>query len=171
MNSWETDTEGLTSDTALSELIERVPYKTTEDKQGHDSFLGARFPKQFTRWVDSIRELSGSPYQNRADVVRDAIYLGLVIISLRHNLSPNWRTMEKLAQVSGVAAEIAGEYSKIEHLIPQLQILVANKQLRQARDIVRDYVKVLNEFPSEKGESLTGKFMGEIRSHGLSQLL
>ena len=43
MDSWELDDGTLSLTSPLSVLVDRKPYTSSEDKRGHDAFLGAKF--------------------------------------------------------------------------------------------------------------------------------
>ena len=102
---WNLDELGITPQTTIAELMARPPYSTTEDKHGHEIMIGAKFPKTIARWVETILERPGTPYKLKADLARDALMLGLCIISLRHKISEEWKLNEQLALMTSRAED------------------------------------------------------------------
>lgn len=173
MNTWETEDSGLSLTTPLSVLVDQRPYTTSEDKKGHDVFLGAKFPKRFQRWVVELREMSGSPYRTNADVVRDAIHLGLQVLSLRAKQSAVWSVQMAIAQQEGRMFEHTRIYRDIEGVIEQLEILVRNGEEKQAIADLGDYIRIFSSHPEgQKYASVLRQKLTTSRNlRGLLQIL
>lgn len=169
---WATSvTEELTLDTPLSALANLPPYKRSEDKRGHDTFLGARFPKDFARWATYLQETLPGHYTIRADVIRDALSLGLQVINLRTNLTlTEWQVVEKLALLESRASATAEEYRRVQRIVKDLEVLVDNKRMQLAKDTVRDYLDTLEGLTTEHRDSLKNHLVETLRNHGLAQL-
>jgi len=131
MDSWELDDGTLSLTSPLSVLVDRKPYTTSEDKKGHDAFLGAKFPKTFYRWVTELKETPGSPYRTNADVVRDSIYLGLQILSLRSKQSSSWKVQAAITQQEARIFQHTRIYRDVEAVVEQLEILSRNGDDKQ----------------------------------------
>jgi len=138
MDTWNLDSS-LSPDTPLEELIQWKPYTSSEDKKGHEVFLGAKFPKSFQRWVTRLREASAGRYVVNADVVRDAIYLGLTIISLRLQ-QKQWDVERMVAHHKAKLLEKAHIYSVVEEIAAGLDMLCANNDQQTAIAELEEFV-------------------------------
>lgn len=164
--------EGLTTDTPISALVDLPPYRKSEDKRGHDTFLGARFPKDFARWAAYLKEALPGHYNIQADVVRDALQLGLKVISLRTTSNPTeWQIVEKLARLEAQAFAAAEAYRRVDKIVNDLKVLTENRRVQEAKDAVRDYLDTLDGLAPEHRDSLRSHLTEELRNHGLAQLL
>lgn len=145
-DTWSLDGEGLTltPDTPCSELFDLPPYTSSEDKKGHEIFLGARFPKSFARRVAQLRESSGEHYSVGADVVRDAINIGLSVIEGRLK-QPGWGIERLLANQRAKIFEHARVYKAIEDTVNNLADLCSSHDEETARDDLASLVAYINE--------------------------
>lgn len=150
-DEWELDAAPLDANTPLSVLINKPVYKLGEDKKGHDMFLGARFPKEVGRWVQRILEKKGSPYVVRSDVTRDAIMLGLQILSLRYDLSPEWKALEQLAEISSILEDETSVYKIEGEFASNLRKLVDNGRVTLAKELLARKVDTLNRLEHALG--------------------
>ena len=147
MDTWELDDGNLSLTSPLSVLVNRRPYTSSEDKKGHEVFLGAKFPKSFQRWVTELKEAPGSDYRTNADVVRDAIHLGLQVISLRAKQSALWSVQSAIAQQQARTFQHTRIYREVEEIVEQLDILVKAGDDKQAESDLGDYVQVFLAHP------------------------
>jgi hypothetical protein len=173
MDSWELDDGTLSLTTPLSVLVDRKPYTTSEDKKGHDVFLGAKFPKVFQRWVSELKERPGSPYQTNADVVRDAIYLGLQILSLRAKQSTVWNIQAAITQQEARIFQHTRIYRDVEAVVEQLEILSRNGDEKQALSDLVEYVHLFAAHPegNKYASVLKEKLLASRRLKGLLEQL
>jgi len=170
-DTWSLDSEigNLDADTPLSVLIGYKAYTSSQDKKGHEAFLGAKFPKEFARWRTRLRERS-EIYQTNADVVRDAIYLGLIIISLRNNSLAQWRTLVAVTQAHAAIFEDARIFKECEELADDLVILVSNNDLETAAEHLRAFKASLDSCPPKYTEALK-RALSERRLQNLLAVL
>jgi hypothetical protein len=173
MDTWELDDGTLTLTSPMSVLVNRRPYTSTEDKKGHEAFLGAKFPKQFQRWVTELKELPGSPYRTNADVVRDAIHLGLQIISLRSKQSEVWSVQAAISQQKARMFQHPRIYQEVREILEQLEVLVDGRDEAQARSDLTDYVSVVLGHPEHERYLLVlrDELMASRQLRGLLQTL
>jgi hypothetical protein len=147
MDTWELDDSNLSLTSPLSVLVDRRPYTSSEDKKGHEIFLGAKFPKSFQRWVTELKEAPGSDYRTNADVVRDAIHLGLQIITLRAKQSALWSVQSAIAQQKARTFQHTRIYREVEEIVEQLDIMVKAGDDKQAESDLVDYIQVFMAHP------------------------
>lgn len=124
--SWEgigTET-GLSVDDPIQVLTAEEPYHYTQDKRGHSTFLGGRFPKDFPRGIEKIREKAAGVYETNSDVVRDAIYLGMKILSLRYEVDPQWQVQHQIIKLNNEIAWQATVYRQEEDFVNNLVIFI-----------------------------------------------
>ena len=173
MDSWELDDGTLSLTSPLSVLVDRKPYTTSEDKKGHDAFLGAKFPKTFYRWVTELKEAPGSPYRTNADVVRDSIYLGLQVLSLRAKQSSTWNVQAAITQQEARIFQHTRIYRDVEAVVEQLEILSRNGDDKQALDDLVEYVHLFAAHPegSKYASVLKEKLLASRRLKGLLEQL
>lgn len=157
-DSWGLDGEGLTltRDTPCSVLFDLPPYTSSEDKKGHEVFLGARFPKSFAHRVAKLRESSGEHYSVGADVVRDAINIGLRVIEDRLK-QPGWGMERLLASQRAKIFEHARVYKAIEDTVSNLADLCASHDEEAAKDDLATLLAYINE------SSLKDKYKAALR--------
>lgn len=157
-DSWNLDGENLilTPDTPCSALFDLPPYTSSEDKLGHEVFLGAKFPKSFAIRVAKVRESSGGHYTVNADVARDAINIGLRVIEDRLKL-PGWGVERLLASQRAKIFEHARVYKAIEDTVTNLADLCASHDEETARDDLATLLTYINE------SSLKDKYRAALR--------
>jgi hypothetical protein len=165
-DSWELDDSGLTPETPLSVLMDYLPYTTSEDKKGHDVFLGAKFPKNIGHWLSEIKEDSANVYKVNSDVVRDAVHLGLLIISLRTKKLDRWKTLSALMQARAALFEEARIYRECEEVAEDAATLVDHDDLDAAIQHLQTFRDGLRSYAS-KYERALQKALASRRVHGL----
>ena len=74
----------LTGDETLEDLVNRKPFTKSTDKNGGAYTAAARVPIELERHITLFVEMPNSPYMLKGDVVRDAIYLGLLVLHTRY---------------------------------------------------------------------------------------
>jgi hypothetical protein len=173
MDTWELDDGNLSLISPLSTLVNRRPYTSTEDKKGHEVFLGAKFPKSFQRWVTELKEAPGSDYRTNADVVRDAIHLGLQVISLRAKQSALWGVQAAIAQQQARIFQHTRIYREVDEIAEQLGILVKAGDDKQAKSDLVDYINVFLDHPERNKyiAVLRERLAADRRLQGLLKVL
>lgn len=162
---------GISLNDPISVLVGKKPYKTTQDKHGHDVFLGAKFPKTFLRTVAKIRNVPGSPYEINADVVRDAIHLGLIIILMRCQDNSDWNQIAALASISSRMAELAEMASRISEVVESVESLCSAGWTQRAKADISDLVKALEAFDDEQQRMYKGLLFKALQTKRLQNLL
>jgi len=142
---WETEEERLSPSSPIQRLIDLPVYRSSEDKKGHEVFLGAKFPKGVGRWVEELRENPNTPYKINADVVRDALYIGLQVLNLRYKLDPSWIIEEALARIRyGLAREDYFADKDTEVLNSALKYYREGKA-EKAKELIGEYLRIMGE--------------------------
>lgn len=166
-DTWYTRTD-LTPETPLRVLLDWVPYTSSEDKKGHEVFLGAKFPKSFASRVTRLREASAGHYKTNADVVRDAISIGLEVITKRLE-QPEWEIERLLMNQRAKIFEHARVYKAIEETVNDLSELCNNNDKETAIDDLASLVALISK------SRLKSKYQAALReklsARGLSYLL
>jgi hypothetical protein len=153
-DTWDLDDTGLTPETPLSVLMEYLPYTTSEDKKGHDIFLGARFPKDIAHWLAEIKEDSAKVYKTNSDIVRDAVHLGLLIISLRAKNVERWKTLSALMQARAALFEEARIFRECEEVADDVATLVDHNDSDAAIEHLRRFKDGLRSYSPKYGKAL-----------------
>lgn len=141
MNPWQT--EGLMEDELnrpIRDLVELEPYKRAEDEKGHGITLGARVPRSMEREVIRLTELPGSPYDIKSDAVRDALYVGLRVLTIRYKL-PDWQVKVAMARVVSVTDEASRIRESVEGFIEGLGKLSRERGGKdKAKEFLNQYI-------------------------------
>lgn len=149
MGAWDFEPTEISPTTPLSELVSWKPYTTSEDRRGHERFLGAKFPKNFEGMVTYLREQSGGTYRINADVVRDAIWLGLQIIALREKSNPYWPILVQMTQQRARALEKASIYRDMDALVDDLDKLCSEHDDASAQDVLSEQIELIDKLPNK----------------------
>ena len=129
------------ADATLEGLLTAPPFRQSADDKGHSETVGARVPGWMLRRITKFKEMSGGPYDVTSDVVRDAIYIGLTIISMRYKHTSDWRTETKMQSTINTAS--AGKHieDQVNELIGGLDDLIYNDEKKKAAEKLEEYVK------------------------------
>jgi len=141
MDTWQVDSFELTPKDTLDKLMSLKPYKQAQDKKGHGVFFGAWFPKDAGRRVEKIRE--EGPYVTTSDVIRDAIYLGLQILSLRYEKDDAWQADMLLTKMANDAEWEARVYDEEESFASSLDKLCRNGDKDYAAQLLRERISLM----------------------------
>lgn len=148
VSSWDVDDGGeITADSPLSRLVSLEPYMVTEDQHGHNVPLATRAPKNLQYRIDMILSSSGSPYATKSELVRDCIYLGIVIINLRQQISDNWKLDMKLAEQTSRMERHKRIYDRCTEICAALEILCSNGDEDQAKVDLQGFLDLITENP------------------------
>jgi hypothetical protein len=166
-DTWGTKVE-LTGDTKLEVLFDWTPYTSSEDKKGHEVFLGAKFPKSFAPRVTRLREAAADHYKTNADVVRDAISIGLEVIGARLK-QPGWEIERLLTRQRAKIFEHARIYRAIEETVGGLAELCNNNDKETAVDDLASLVTLINK--SRLKDKYLAALKEKLLARGLGYLL
>ena len=147
---------------SIERLTEQKPFFKHEDKKGHDTFLGARFPKEMARDVTLIKEKG--PYEVNADVVRDAVWLGLQALHLRYEQDDYWKATMQLRRMALDAAWEAQEYEEDHTFVNTIQKFCQEGKRSRAVQYLSERLKYLS---GERKQSL----LDELDKRALSSLV
>ena len=160
--TWDTDTPGLSLTDTLQKLTSKPLYKRSEDKRGHGTFLGGRFPKDMARWVTRVKE--AGPYETNSDVVRDAVWLGLQVLELRYKADPGWQARIQLMDMANRAAWDAKLYDEEDGFVKTLDKLCSNGDEVQAlKDLEERLALLSSDEDSAKRRRVLYKKLDEHR--------
>ena len=145
---WELE-QAFDMDVTLDDLIKAQPFRQASDERGHSETVGTRVPMWFLRRINKLRELKGSPYEVNSDVVRDALYKGLIILHLQYRYAADWDVETKLAAV--VDATGAGKRIRmqVEELVSGLEDFMKDEDVNHACSKLEDYVSAVSQLEDE----------------------
>ena len=163
-DSWSLDGQPeITPDMPIKSLMDRSPFKLSEDRKGHDTSLGAKLPKSYDRWVAKFREMNGSPYELKSDIVRDALTLGLIILSMRYSLDPDWQIEAKLALEKSKTQDILRIQTEVAEMSKNLESLNHNGNPDLAKKELVKYVDLIDNLSTEKKKTYFRALNKELR--------
>lgn len=140
---------------SLEELINRPPFKASSDKGGGSYTAAARIPFWLERKVMHLLEVMGSPYMLKSDVIRDAIYLGLRVLNMRHKTNPDWAVEAKMARTIDRINLLTRLQSQAKDFAgPTLELWEGGDE-QQAREGVEEFVGAAVEIEDEWTRSKT----------------
>jgi len=146
---------------SLEELIEASPFS---EAGGADSVTaGTRIPRWLFRRVAKLSESPGTPYDIVSDVYRDAIYIGLRIIHMRHKIAQDWSVDAKLASVVSGAGLITRIRSQVDELATALDNLVKEGERDRAVEELENYVSAAVELDDGWRKTRTFKMMRDSK--------
>ena len=167
-SAWDLDVLNVTKDDPLKILVERDPMVLSEDKKGHDITLYSRFPKYIGGWIAQIMEKHNSPYKTRSDLVRDAVFLGMVVLNLRYQ-TPEWRAGERMARIASEVAYKADMLERIDMMVKDIKTIVASGDVESARKGLFEYMEIARG--QEHGSFLTRRLRSQLALQNLEYLL
>jgi len=132
---------------SLEELLESPPF--TEAGGSDSSTAGTRIPKWLFRRVQKLIEMSGTPYELASDVYRDAIYLGLRIIHMRHKTARDWSIETKMAAIVSETDVMKRIRSQVDGLSSGLDNLMKEDEPEKAAEKLGEYVSAAIELEND----------------------
>jgi len=146
---------------SLEELLESPPFA---EAGGSDSVTaGTRIPKWLFRRVIKLTESSGTPYEIASDVYRDAIYLGLRIIHMRHKTARDWSIETKMAAIVSETDVMRRIRSQVDSLSSGLDNLMKEGEPEKAAEKLGEYVSAGIELENEWVKLRLFKMLRESR--------
>ncbi len=134
---------------SLEELINEPPFTEVSGQSGDSRTVAARVPYWLHRRAKRLREIDGSPYYVDSDVYRDAIYLGLKILNMRHKTNPDWDVESKMAQIIDSAGTAARAKRNIKELSMSLNDLWHDGDQTRAVNSLSNYIHAAVEIDSQ----------------------
>lgn len=168
-NSWITDGPGLSLDDTLDKLTSQPPFKRSEDRKGHDVPMGSRFPKDVARWITRIKETG--QYQTSSDAIRDAVWLGLQILSLRYEEDPEWQIYLQAMKLDNDTAWEARTYEEEEGFANNLETFVKNGNEKRAIELLEEKLALIQNLKEERRKERRRVLLERLNSHRLQDLL
>lgn len=132
---------------SLEELLESPPF--TEAGGTDSSTAGTRIPKWLFRRVQKLVEMSGTPYELASDVYRDAIYLGLRVIHMRHKTARDWSIETKMAAIVSETDVMRRTRSQVDGLSSGLDNLMKEGEPEKAAEKLGEYVSAAIELEND----------------------
>jgi len=168
-DSWVTDGQGLSLSDTLDKLTSQSPFKRSEDKRGHDVPMGSRFPKDVARWITRIKETG--QYQTSSDAIRDAVWLGLQILSLRYEEDPEWQVYLQAMKMDNDTAWEARTYEQEESFANNLETFVKNGNEKRAIELLEEKLGLIQNLKEERRKERKRVLLERLNSHRLGELL
>ena len=166
-DTWSTE-PGLSLTDTLNQLTSLPPYKRSEDKRGHDAFLGGRVPKDVARLVTKIKE--AGHYETNSDAVRDAISLGIKILELRYKADPDWKPRIQLMDQADRVAWEARIYDEEQKFVENISKLYRNGDEAQAAEDLEERLALLSSGKeSSKRRRVLRERLGSAHLPGLEK--
>lgn len=148
----------------IRDLVEIEPYRKAEDEKGHGITLGARVPRSMEREVIRLTELPGSPYDIKSDAVRDALYVGLKILTLRYKL-PDWQVKVAMARVSSTTDEASRIRESVEEFVESLGKL---SRERDGKDKAKEFLnQYINHVESLQDSWTKARYRDALNEYGI----
>jgi len=117
---WEV-TAGEDETTSIESLIQLAPFQESSDPEG-SVLVSTRIPTWLNRKVIKMIELKGSPYELRSDALRDAIYLGIRILTMRHKaMGEDWGVRATLSELTNKVHGVDVIEGEVKSFIEGLQ--------------------------------------------------
>lgn len=148
----------------LEELIEAPPFKGASDEHGDSVTAGTRVPRWLFRRVVKLVEIRGTPYELTSDVLRDAVYIGLRVLHMRHKLSPDWSIETKLASVVSDTGVMQRIRAQTKELIIAIEDLCASGEEGRAIEQLTKYVSTAIELEDKFHKKRLFKMLDENRT-------
>lgn len=128
----------------IEDLIASPPFNDPGGKNNSFS-IGARIPGWMVRRLAKLSESKSTPYELHSDVVRDALYIGLRVLSVRYKSNPQWEAEVRMAQAVDKVGTIQRVRSQIQELSKGLEALVSNGDTVQAAYGLEEYLEPVIE--------------------------
>lgn len=146
---------------SLEELLESPPF--TEAGGADSVTAGTRIPKWLFRRVIKLVETQGTPYELASDVYRDAIYLGLRIIHMRHKTAHDWSVETKMAAIASETEVMKRIRSQIDGLSSGLDNLMREDEPEKAAEKLSEYISAAIELEDDWVRSRLFKMLRESK--------
>jgi len=133
---WETEEEKVEfADRPIRFLIDLRPYRLQQTKKSKlSTHLAVKLPEFYTRWIERIKERAGGIYDIKSDVVRDALWIGLRVLTARYKL-PEWRTDIRLMEIANEVEEDNLIKENVSRLMDEVQRLWSTSEERARRHL------------------------------------
>lgn len=133
----------------LEELLKEPPFKEVSGDTGESTTAGTRIPMWLDRRVTRLKEMTGSPYDLKSDVLRDALYIGLRVLNMRYKMSQDWDVEAKMASIVDAASTSRRLKRQVKELADGLDDLWREGDTEHAAGSLTKYVYAAVELESE----------------------
>ncbi len=144
----------------LEDLIKSPPFKDAGDPSGTHP-TSVRLPTWLVRRIAFLTENSATPYQLHSDVVRDAVYIGLRVLSVRYKSNPQWEAEARMAKAVDKVGTIERLRTQIKNLRTGLEALVDNGDTEQAVQGLEEFLEPVIEIEDEWYKTKIIQFLSE----------
>lgn len=129
----------------LEELIAMPPFKEASDQSGYSHTAGSRVPGWIQRRIIYFTEMRGSPYRIQSDVIRDAIYIGLRVLTMRYKSTPDWVVETKMTKAIDKVSVLRRVKKQMEELTTGLEELYRSGDEEKAIEGLEEFVTAVIE--------------------------
>ena len=153
-DSWDLDDGDVIGvDSPISRLVDLEPFisdESVEDKHGHSNLISTRVHKKLYRDILNVLDSKGSPYANKSELTRDALYLGMLVISMRVRNSQSWQLSLKIAQNRSRIERHRRVSDQCDEICRDLEVVYASNH-EQAKEDLTNLLDVIEsaESPSD----------------------
>lgn len=133
----------------LEELINAPPFREVSDEHGHSATAGSRIPFWLQRRFRKMVEMKGSPYDLISDVLRDALFIGGRVLSIRYSMSTEWDVETKMAAAVDATTLSRRIRGQVEELVRGLDDMVKDSDTSKAAEHLTDYVLAAIELDND----------------------
>ncbi len=160
---WELE-EALDYDATLEEMVNSPPFKKASDEKGHSVTAGTRIPMWLVRRAQKMKEQANSPYEIISDVYRDAMYLGLWVLSIRYRYIEDWQVESRMASAINAAGVARHVREQVQDLVDGLEDLLKEDDYNIAVTRLQEYVRAANELNSAWRQQRIFKLLRESKT-------
>jgi hypothetical protein len=140
---WKLDSEA--SDLTIDFLFSIPPYTETKDESGGAAQMSCRVPDYIARVISSLKESNKTNYQIVADVVRDCLYVGVVVRCAQYNIDSSNIIHSQLNKMISTASEARKIKSRIQQLSDEVSYLMEHDDIDKALEIFASVVLALSK--------------------------
>lgn len=147
-DAWATESS-FDSSISLEELLSLPVFKQASDGTGESYTAASRIPNWLRRRMQKLVETPGSPYTLLSDVVRDALYLGMHILLMRHNQTSDLATQTKMASVIDKAIANKNQLKRLTDFASSIVDIIDDGDEQKAIQFIEDFVSNLSELTDD----------------------
>ena len=140
---------------SLEDLVNMPVFRAASDDKGHSATISIRCPEWLTREFTVIKEAPGSPYDVQGDAVRDAVFLGHIVLQLRQKgADANWSTKVKISQIIDRLSNAKRLQEDLEGAENSIAFMCKTGETARAVKYIDELVSAIIELPEDSEERI-----------------
>jgi len=170
LSSWRLE-QSFDEVSTLEDLIRATPFTDASDASGATNHISTRIPTWIYRQIAYITEMKATPYRVHSDTIRDALYVGLRILSMRYKTSPEWAVEASMARAVDKVGTTKRVRSRINELSSGLEEMLNSRDELQAVKGLEEFLLPVLELEDSwyKGKIIELIMDNRIASHVLTK--